>query len=123
MTDGTDAAPGAPQQTEQDGAGAAGAPAGASDCPHPEAIRRRWSDPISAVRRAELQAMRDAWDAPGVDHGERSGPFDGIELTGADVAWLVEQGQHEYNSVSDLHLEGAYLIEAHLETLYVNPSC
>jgi uncharacterized protein YjbI with pentapeptide repeats len=122
MTDGTDATPGAARQTEQDGAGAesAGAPAEVSACPHPEAIGRRWSDSISAERQGELLAIRDAWDAPDADHGKRRGPFDGTELTGADVAWFAEQVRDKYGSVSNLHLEGARLVEAHLEGADLN---
>ncbi len=75
MTDGTGATPGAPQQTEQDGAGAesAGATAEASACPHPEAVGRRWGDPISAERQAELQAMRPAGQGPWPAASRREG--------------------------------------------------
>jgi hypothetical protein len=136
MTDGTDATPGAPQQTRQAGADAegAGVPAEASACPHPEAIGQRWGDPISAEWQAELQTLGDEWEVPGADHGEFRGPFHGTadELTGADVAWLVKQVRDHFDFVPDLHLEGANLYAAHLEqallslahleTLYVNPS-
>ncbi len=57
MTDGTDAAEGTPQQnaqTQQDSAGAEGEPAEASACPHPEAIGKRWGDPIGVERQGEL---------------------------------------------------------------------
>ncbi len=91
--------------------------------PHPEAIGKRWGDPISKERQAELQGILDAWEALGADHGERRGPFDrepgqlgGARLTGADVSWLTRRSER------DLHLEGAFLRYVHLETLYVN-SC
>ncbi len=57
---------------------------------------------------------------PGADHGERSGPFDHVKLTGADVAWLTEQVRDTQGWAVGLHLEGADLREAHLETFYVN---
>jgi len=76
----------------------------------------RWGDSISAKRQAELQALLNAWDAPGADHGERRGPFDGIELTGADVTWLADQsGRDTIGDLRNLHLEGADLRSAHLE--------
>ncbi len=87
-----------------------------SACPHPEAIGTRWGDLISAERQAELQNILDAWNAPDADHGKRRGPFDGIQLSGADVAWLAEQsGRDENGGVPNLHLEGAILTRAHLE--------
>jgi hypothetical protein len=118
MTDGTDAAAEvATQPAGQDGADVEGTPADASASAHPEAIGRRWYDPISVKRQGELLAIRDAWDASDADHGERRGPFDGVPLTGADVAWLVEQVRDENGRVPNLHLEGARLYQAYLETL------
>ena len=108
----------------------------------PEPPGPKWGDPISEERRAELQGMLDAWEAPEADHGERKGPFDrrGLSdeerhrllLTGADVFWLAERVRNNIGLVPDLHLEGARLLYAHLEgadlgvahleTLYVNPT-
>jgi hypothetical protein len=79
MTDGTDAAAEvATQPAGQDGADVEGTPVDASASAHPEAIGRRWYDPISVKRQAELQAMRDAWGTPAADHGYRRGPFDRV---------------------------------------------
>jgi hypothetical protein len=92
-----------------------------SACPHPEAVGKRWGDPISEERQAELQGYLDRWAAE-TDHGQRKGPFDkesgqvwGVPLTGADVSWLAQQGRTEFGTEPDLHLEGAYLFGAHLE--------
>jgi hypothetical protein len=93
-----------------------------SACPHAEVVGKRWGDPISAERQAELQGYLDRWAAE-TDHGERKGPFDaqqgtalGVRLTGADVSWLAEQsGRDEYGRVPNLHLEGAHLGDEHLE--------
>jgi hypothetical protein len=90
----------------------------------------RWGEPISAERQAELQAVLDAWNASGADHGGRPGPFavgrlaamlltalaadHGNQagpsavrrLTGADVSWLAEQsGPSGLGQVPNLHLE------------------
>lgn len=87
-----------------------------SACPHPEAVDTRWGDPISEERQAELQRVLDAWDAPGADHGDQKGPFDGVSLTGAEVCWLAERsGRDLFGEVPNLHLEGATLTGAHLE--------
>jgi hypothetical protein len=102
-----------------------------SDCPHPEAVGTRWGDPISAERQAELQAILDAWNAPGADHGARRGPFDraGVNdeegtlprLSGADVRWLADQtGRSESGRVPNLHLEEANLRAAHLEGTFLS---
>jgi flagellar motor protein MotB len=90
----------------------------------------RWGDAISDARKAELQAILDAWNAPDADHGNRKGPFDQVALSGADVFWLANQVRKGGDDVPDLHseraspfeahLEGADLERAHLETLYVN---
>jgi hypothetical protein len=112
MTDGTDAAAEvATQQAGQDGAHAEGAPAGKSACAHPEAIGRRWSDPITAERQAALQEYLDLWAAE-TDHGARTGPFDGgpgekgVPLTGADASWLADwSGRDTHLRVPNLHLE------------------
>jgi len=90
-----------------------------SACPHPEAVGKRYGDPIGEERQAELQGTLDAWDAE-TDHGERTGPFAGVELTGADVYWLVERVRRlgllgVVGPVPDAHLEGANLSDVHLE--------
>jgi uncharacterized protein YjbI with pentapeptide repeats len=96
-----------------------------SACPHPEAVGKRWGDPISAERQAELQGYLDAWNAPGTDHGDQQGPFDlyhTTALTGADVYWLAEQ-THKVDLnhyMPDLHLEVAQLRETHLEGARLN---
>ena len=87
-----------------------------SACPHAEVVGKRWGDPISEERQAELQGYFDRWAAE-TDHGERKGPFDaqqgtalGVRLTGADVSWLAEQsGRDEYGRVPNLHLETLYV--------------
>jgi hypothetical protein len=48
---------------------------------HPEAVRTRWGDPISAERQRELQGYLDRW-AQEQDHGERKGAFDITERRG-----------------------------------------
>jgi uncharacterized protein YjbI with pentapeptide repeats len=86
----------------------------------PLAISDAYGQPISAERQAELQAILDAWNAPGADHGERRGPFDGTRLGGAEVAWLASQsGRDEIERVPNLHLEGADLREAQLARVYL----
>jgi hypothetical protein len=87
-----------------------------------EATKPKWGDPIGEERQRELQALLDAWNAPGADHGDLKGPFDsgpkhdGAPLNGADVFWLAEQvTRQEYYAVPDLHLEGTALTGAHLE--------
>jgi hypothetical protein len=92
-----------------------------SACPHPEAVGRRWGDPISEERQVELQGYLDRWQAE-TDHGQRKGPFDSGPgkpselLTGADVGWLAEQsGREDFGWLPNLHLEGANLRGAHLE--------
>lgn len=89
-----------------------------SACPHPEAVGVRWGDPISIVRKGELAAMLEAWDASGsVDRLQKS-PFDSVQLTGAEVAWLAEQsaqGRRVDEMGDNFHLEGADLRDAHLE--------
>jgi pentapeptide repeat protein len=113
-------------------------------------VSKKWGDPISAERQAELQGYLDRWAAE-TDHGERIGPFDGgqhewfealgPELTGAEIFWLAKQsGPDELDRVPNLHLKGANLhradlegaslravslrhanlTEAHLETRYLN---
>jgi hypothetical protein len=42
-----------------------------------EATGPKWGDPIGEERQRELQALLDAWNTPGADHGELKGPFDG----------------------------------------------
>jgi hypothetical protein len=94
-----------------------------SACPHPEAVGRRWGDPISEERQAELQGYLDRWEAE-TDHGKRKGPFDQemrvnprLQLTGADVFWLAaESGRSPLvGAVQNLHLEGVHLANSHLE--------
>jgi hypothetical protein len=46
-----------------------------SGCLHPEALGKRWGDPITEERCAELQDYIDRWQAE-TDHGERKGLFD-----------------------------------------------
>lgn len=89
--------------------------AAAIDCPHPNAVGKRYGDPLAPERQAELQAMLDAWNAPEADHDARIGPFAGARLTGADVYWLASQVRKENGTTPDLRLEGAILSSAHLE--------
>jgi uncharacterized protein YjbI with pentapeptide repeats len=89
-----------------------------SACPHPEAVGKRWGDPISEERQAELRALferQKEWVAR--SEAERGdSPFQDVQLRGADVCWLAEQsGQVVYGIVPNLHLEGAILVGAHLE--------
>ena len=74
-----------------------------------------WGQPLSPKREQGLQNLLDAWNAPHADHGGRRGPFDGVQLTGADVFWLAEQVHNEYGLVSNLRLEGANLRGAQLQ--------
>jgi hypothetical protein len=80
-----------------------------------ETPNNAWGQPINAQRQAELQGYVDRWQAE-TDHGGRKGPFDRIELAGADVYWLAEQsGRTGEGQVPNLHLEWANLSKAHLE--------
>jgi hypothetical protein len=47
----------------------------------------KWGDPISEERQAELQGHLDQWKREQY-HGERRGPFDGMQLTGANIFHL-----------------------------------
>jgi uncharacterized protein YjbI with pentapeptide repeats len=47
-----------------------------------------WGDDVSDGRKAELEARLQAWERE-ADHDDRTGPFDGEMLTGADVLWLA----------------------------------
>jgi hypothetical protein len=73
----------------------------------------RWGQDIPDTRKQELAETLRAWEAD-PDHGERRGPFDRQQLTGADVCWLAEQVCDKIGDVSNLHLEGARLSEAQL---------
>ncbi len=76
---------------------------------------KRWGDPISAERQAELQNYLDRWN-PETDHGGRIGPFVRVSLSGADVYWLGQYSQrNESDGALEMHLEGADLAGAHLE--------
>jgi uncharacterized protein YjbI with pentapeptide repeats len=94
-------------------------------CPHPEAVGKRWFDPISEERQAELQGYLDRWAAEADKFKKASGPFgrgpEGVPLTGADVGWLAKQSQSRddliLGRVPNLHLEGADLRRAHLENV------
>lgn len=108
----------------------------AGKCPHPEAAGKRWGDPITEERQAELQGYLDRWDGE-ANHNGKAGPLDSrwvehpaelerLKLTGADVFWLARQsgpfvedilgtGIYANFDVPNLHLEGAFLIGAHLE--------
>jgi hypothetical protein len=108
----------------------------ASACPHPDAVGKRWGDPISEERQAKLQSIVDRWEAE-TGHGERKGPFAparkahvsleavrlaggrhaGVHLTGSDVSWLAERSGRSYDGygVPNLHLEGADLGGAQLQ--------
>jgi hypothetical protein len=62
-----------------------------SACPHPEAVGKRWGDPISEERQAELRAMaeqqREWAKQPETARGDSF--FKDVSLTGADVFWLA----------------------------------
>lgn len=101
----------------------------ASAQPEPP-IGERWGEFPSPERQAELEQRLLAWDKES-DHGERSGPFVDLHLTGADVFWLaarevgrgnVASGRHLLSDPNllgldlfDLHLEGVHLDEAQLQ--------
>jgi hypothetical protein len=100
-----------------------------------EPVAGSWNDPndISDARQAELAASQRAWDQE-TTHGERRGPFDGVELSGADVFWLAAcalAGTGGNTSDAERKLRAAHdddsvrfkldLSALHLETLYVNP--
>jgi len=96
-----------------------------------EQPKDKWGDSISEQRQQELLGMLDAWNAPDADHGKRRGPFDGRELTGADVYCLAEKydedlvlllegallyrAQLQGADLSEAQLQGAYLLDAQLE--------
>lgn len=90
-----------------------------------------WGESITKRRADELEAILHSWETE-QEHGERKGPFDGVELAGADVFWLaaralagvgdeqaiiarVDELLHDGPDLFDLHLEGADLAWAHLE--------
>lgn len=86
-----------------------------SACPHPEAVGKRWGDPIDEELQLDLQNYLDQW-ADESDHGNRVGPFHKVTLSGADVFWLAAQsGRDALGFLPTLHLEGAKLSTAHLE--------
>jgi hypothetical protein len=64
----------------------------------------------------ELQGYLDRLHAQ-TDHGTtRRGPITEVQLNGADVFWLAQHlGQGDFLHTPNLHLEGASLVEAHLE--------
>src|SRR5258708_18531576 len=82
-----------------------------SACPHPEAVGKRWGDPISEERQKALQGYVDLWQLR-LEGGELRGrgPFDRnsfmdadrerFRLTGADVFWLA--GQYVPTEAKDL---------------------
>src|SRR5260221_7122223 len=81
-----------------------------------EPLAPKWGDPISEERQAELQGILDAWNTSDSDDSDRFGPFDGVNLSGADACWLAEQSRRSpHGGVRNLHLEGAHLGSAHLE--------
>jgi Pentapeptide repeats (8 copies) len=95
-----------------------------SACPHPEAVGKRWGDPISAERQKELKYYFDEWKNE-QDVRKKQPPYLGTTLTGADIAWLSENvrekpgGLHlEGANARDAHLEGADLSDAHLENSF-----
>ncbi|HEX8995190.1 MAG TPA: pentapeptide repeat-containing protein [Ktedonobacterales bacterium] len=101
------------------------------ECTHDEVEGKRWGDPISERRQAELQARLDAWNAPQAVQSTSKGPFDGERLTGADVFYLAMllnfQGPMligplplEGADLSEAHLEGAVLTQSHLEGVNLN---
>jgi uncharacterized protein YjbI with pentapeptide repeats len=62
-----------------------------------------------------LKGYLDRWEAE-ADHGERTGPFQAVWLTGADVFWLAAVDESiSFADSADLHLEGAYLRYAQLD--------
>ncbi len=75
-----------------------------SACPHPEAIGKRWGDPISKERQAELDALAEqqrVWsEQPEAFLGES--PFGGAgRLTGADVFWLAARALARWGEETD----------------------
>jgi uncharacterized protein YjbI with pentapeptide repeats len=95
-----------------------------------------WGESITKQRAAELEAILHAWETER-EHGERTGPFDAVRLTGADVFWLAARAsagtnetrivaafaeQVRYGDVEDmakLHLEGANLDGANLNAAFL----
>jgi hypothetical protein len=93
-----------------------------SACPHPEAVGRRWGDPITPEREAELQSRLDDWEALIAERTQRTlaemdlpwgqrtrlandekvGPFEEYVLTGADAFWLA---QHEADRLEVQRIE------------------
>jgi hypothetical protein len=74
----------------------------------------KWGEDMPETRKRELTETLRSWKAE-ADHGKRRGPFDGQELTGAEVYWLAEQVRIKSIWVPDLHLEGATLKLAQLQ--------
>lgn len=113
-------------------------------CMHAEAVGKRWGDPISEERQAELEeavARQKVWlKQPEASRGR--GPFSTLGLTGADVYWVIlhfgasfygflekveamkarhlpeswERIEQDFVAEQlDRHFEGAWLSQAHLE--------
>lgn len=83
-------------------------------CPHPEAVGRRWDDPISEKRHAELQGYLDRWKSQ-TGYAGRRGPVDGVRLSGADVHWLATQAMALFDEESPL--TGSDRIQARIALL------
>ena len=113
-----------------------------SVCPHPEAVGKRWGDPISVERQTELKVLADKQRERATQAASHAGSnFDGVALTGADVFWLATYALAGPDALADaftaaqlrlstptlsdparvwpgvpqLNLEGASAIGAHLE--------
>src|SRR5689334_1342055 len=66
------------------------AEASAQPAPDSPPIGERWGEFPTKERQAELTQMLQVRQQES-DHVERSGPFAGMTLTGADVYWLAAQ--------------------------------
>src|SRR5262249_21669716 len=74
----------------------------------------RWGESISAERQRELLAKLRQWKDTA--HSGQQGPFDGFQLTGADVYWLsIDAAPRDEGFGPDLMLQGANLSDARLE--------
>jgi uncharacterized protein YjbI with pentapeptide repeats len=80
-----------------------------SACPHPEAVGKRWGDPISEERQAELKELADKQREWAAKSEATHGPsiLIGVRLTGADVFWLASYALVDMDEDADADMLAA----------------
>src|SRR5258707_5162000 len=87
-----------------------------SACPHPEAIGKRWGDPISEERQAKLMDVLDDRERTERELDMILSPLAFEHLSGADLFWLSKHARIPISrDTNELHLEQANLHGSHLE--------